>query len=112
MILYRAKEKKARLIEGAQGTPLGLFEEADYESAALGYDTGDLLVVVTDGIKELRNPKREEFGMSRLKDLIEKLANQNKSASEMIADIFKALDEYQKGASPHDDRTLLCVRFV
>ena len=111
MIFYRARDKKAFLREDAQGTPLGLFEGSPFETGEVDYEKGDVFVVVTDGIKELRNQKREEFGMDRLKALVEELAPQDITAAETIDAVFKALHEYQKGAAPHDDRTILCVRF-
>jgi len=110
-LYYSAASKKAQTIELAQGTPLGLFEESAYATAEIPYQAGDMFWVISDGIKELRNPKKEQFGMERLGTLLEKEAPNGLSAAKMIATVFQALDGYRKGMPPHDDRTILCVRF-
>ncbi len=113
MVYYSAKEKKAVEHPEAQGTPLGLFEGSEFESSAeIPFEKGDVFVVVTDGIKELRNHKKEEFGIARLTELVQRLAGEGKSSKDLIEEAMKEMHIYQNGALPHDDRTILCVRFT
>ncbi len=111
LIYYSSLSKKCEIIKHGAGAPLGLFEESPYETAELSYQPGDMIVIISDGIKELRNPRKEQFGMDRLKTVVENKAVQDLSASGMIAQIFRELDEYRKDSAPHDDRTILCARF-
>lgn len=111
MIHYHAAQGKAELVEAAQGTPVGLFEGMPYESAEFEYGAGDLLVIVTDGIKELRDPKKEEYGMERLRLLVENIGKEKADAAQVLQTVFQATHAYQRGTAPHDDRTILCVHF-
>lgn len=61
------------LLRGEDATPiagggmvLGLFPEAGYESRFLQLDSGDCIVIATDGILEAANQHGEEFGEQRL----------------------------------------------
>ncbi|MDD5217682.1 MAG: CHASE2 domain-containing protein [Candidatus Omnitrophica bacterium] len=112
MVFYSARQKKAELKPEAQGTPLGLFEESVYETAEFSYEPGDLFVVVSDGVKEMRNPKGEEFGMERVRAFLEKYAPQASNAQDVIQHLSEAGKAFQKGVLPHDDCTIVCVRFV
>jgi CHASE2 domain-containing sensor protein len=110
LLYYSAASKKTQIIQLAQGTPLGLFENETYETAEIPYRTGDILVVISDGVKEQRNSKKEQFGMERLESLVKKEAASGVSAAKIITAIFDSLDTYRKGTPPHDDRTILCIR--
>jgi CHASE2 domain-containing sensor protein len=111
MVYFSALSKKAVLTTEAQGIPIGLFGEALYETGEITYQAGDALFVITDGIRELRNPKKEEYGPERLKKLLEREASGGAKAAEIIRKLFVDMDEYRKGTSPHDDQTVLCIRF-
>jgi len=112
MVFYRAQTQQAEFVEEAQGSPAGLFEGTEYDEFTMSYQHGDLLVVVTDGIKELRNLKKEEFGMERLRLCVAEAARLGYDAAKVIEHVFEAMKAYQKGEEPHDDRTILCVRFL
>ncbi|MFZ5801986.1 MAG: CHASE2 domain-containing protein [Candidatus Omnitrophota bacterium] len=111
MIFYRAQERKAVLIREPQGSPAGLFEEMTFDTGKIDYAKGDLIVAVTDGVKEQRNSQGQEFGLERLRDVVEKLAQKTPKAQDLIAELFGVMTSYQKDMPPHDDRTVLCVRF-
>ncbi len=111
LIYYSSATKKSRLDAKAQGMPLGLFGEAAYETGEISYQKGDVFIVISDGVKEARNPKKEEFGTERLKNLMERESSRDANAKSILAKIFESLDEHRRGASPHDDQTIFCVRF-
>jgi sigma-B regulation protein RsbU (phosphoserine phosphatase) len=64
-----------------------------------------LLVVATDGILEACDKNEEEFGLHRLKDVIEK--NAEAPLSEIADGILSAARGFGKQA---DDQTILIVR--
>ncbi|MBN1688837.1 MAG: CHASE2 domain-containing protein [Candidatus Omnitrophica bacterium] len=111
-IYYSAKTKSCHNLEGAQGTPLGLFEGMDYQTEAHSFQSGDGFLLISDGVKELRNDRKEEFGIDRLKDLFQKEMSGKHSAEVIIQNLFLEMQKYQKGIPAHDDRTLLIVRFL
>ena len=57
------------LTEG--GMVLGLFDDADYESATVWLKPGDHLVLFTDGVLEALDTKGDEFGQHRLHALLQ-----------------------------------------
>lgn len=70
-------------------------------------EPGDLILLGTDGIIEARNPQHELFGMDRLTDLIRSRAKAG--VHDLTAAISRAVTEFQAGATPTDDATLLIV---
>ena len=60
----------------AQGIPLGMISGMTYENSGPKYlDSGDMIVVVTDGFYEWENPEGEEFGIARLEETIRQARN-------------------------------------
>jgi sigma-B regulation protein RsbU (phosphoserine phosphatase) len=47
-----------------------MFPQTHYEEGTLALNTGDVLIVFTDGVPEALNPTDEEYGEDRLKDLL------------------------------------------
>ncbi len=93
------------------GIGLGLdsgekFDET-LEEFELQISKGDFLLLFTDGITEARNSKKEEFGESRLLDLLKKYGT---SSAQCLRDrIFSEVDNFQNGAVQHDDLTMVVI---
>ena len=87
--------------------PSDLFEEV-IEDQTCTFETGDMLVLYTDGVTESQNQNQEEFGLDRLSD---KLRNA-KSISPLSfnAALMKTLEEFSSKTSEKDDLTLLTVK--
>jgi len=66
---------------------------------------GDVLVVATDGILEVRNKPGEEFGVERLKDLI--AINATETLPELARKILTSAHAH---GAQFDDQTILLVR--
>lgn len=111
MIYYRHSSRSAFLAAREGGPPLGLFEEAEYENQTLEFMPGDFFLLITDGVRELRNPKGEEFGMDRLCRIAETCGRRQAGAEEILAAMRQGWTEFQNGRLPHDDYTVICVRF-
>jgi phosphoserine phosphatase RsbU/P len=95
-----------------RGVPLGLLPEVEYEEVTLSLQSGDVVVFASDGIHESTNANREEFGTARLKSLLAEVAPQDPGYT-IAQRIVKATDEHAgAGRPPHDDRTLLILRFT
>lgn len=109
-VLYRKKNKRAELLKSAQGMPLGMFE-ADYETDEILLEEGDSLLLYTDGVKELRNKKREEFGPDRLQGCMNTAGEKDLNAAEHLKIVLDAMQKHQQTTSAHDDCTLFCLQF-
>ncbi|MEJ0055026.1 MAG: SpoIIE family protein phosphatase [Bacteroidota bacterium] len=72
--MYRAGTKKAEYLID-RGTALGMVKGKEYcnfvETNTIPYQSGDVMVLFTDGITEAKSPKGDEFGLDLLKKTIE-----------------------------------------
>lgn len=108
-LLFRAGQPEPVLLE-ATGVVLGLFEDADYEERSLELQPGDTLLIYTDGVTEALNPRGEEFGEERLRDLVGE--NLGLSLPQLRDLLLAGNAEFLEGLPPHDDLTLVLVRRV
>lgn len=90
------------------GLVVGAFAFASYEESVLMLQSGDLLVLYTDGISEPENEYGEEFGEERLRRLL--LANAHKDTRDLAELVVSAVQEWVGKAEQFDDVTLLLVK--
>jgi len=88
------------------GTPLGIFPDRKYEDAGLQLESGDRLVLYTDGLTEVMNSDEQEFGELRLVELGSREIAL--SAPELLAAIKKEVVSFCHGGF-QDDFTLVVV---
>jgi sigma-B regulation protein RsbU (phosphoserine phosphatase) len=93
-----------RLREG--GCVLGVFANLRFESGVVELQSGDRLVLYTDGVTEAWNSEDEEFGEERLLRVLQE--NPARTAVEIQAKILQAASEFSHGTW-QDDATLLVV---
>jgi sigma-B regulation protein RsbU (phosphoserine phosphatase) len=89
---------------------LGLMESVPYEEGRAELRTGDTLMVFSDGLTETLDPQGEEFGDKGLTDLV--VHEHARSAIDLQARVFEALDGFAKGAKAGDDRTLIILKRI
>jgi phosphoserine phosphatase RsbU/P len=90
-------------------TPVGLIPDADYKAACVRLETGDTLVLFSDGVTEAADPDEQLFGIPRLRDA---LANLHDSPLDHLQKaVFDSVENFTRGASQADDITLLLVRY-
>jgi sigma-B regulation protein RsbU (phosphoserine phosphatase) len=94
----------ARLTEG--GGILGIFPNQAFKLGWAQLETGDRVVLFTDGVTEAWNSEEEEFGDARLLRVVQE--NRALSAVEMQEKILQVVSGFG-GTSWHDDATLLVV---
>ena len=94
-----------RLREG--GGVLGIFPNHHFVTGALNLESGDSLVLYTDGVTEVCNAHEEEFGEERLLNVL--TGSRGRSAREIQERILLAAAEFSKRVW-NDDATLLVLR--
>jgi phosphoserine phosphatase RsbU/P len=98
---------KARLSSTA--LPLGCLPEFEMEPAPdLSLETGDMLVMLTDGVTEAESPEKHSFGEERALEVVR--ANLDAPAIQIVRAIHEAAREFSHANSPRDDITSLVVR--
>ena len=93
-----------RLCEG--GIVLGVFANQPFKSGTVQLQSGDRMVLYTDGVTEACNSDDEEFGEERLLQVLQQ--DPARSAIEIQKNILQAAAEFSRG-SWQDDATLLVV---
>ncbi|MHC4984886.1 MAG: SpoIIE family protein phosphatase [Planctomycetota bacterium] len=93
----------------ATGVPLGVVEDMPFMPAGpITVESGDVVVIGTDGIWEARNEAEELFGKDRLRETI--AAHADESASHIYAAILDAVAAYRGDAPQEDDVTLVVIK--
>lgn len=87
--------------------PLGLLPVSQFDGRRLQMESGDLLVVATDGILEVCDRRGEEFGAERLEQSIG--ANAAVALPEVAARILEATRVFGRQS---DDQTVLLMRCI
>ncbi|RUM23392.1 HAMP domain-containing protein [Rhizobium vallis] len=110
VVIVRANGKVERIDTMDLGIPIGL--EADISAFVktheIAFETGDLILLHTDGVTEAENELGELFGMDRLCREARRL--NGLSADKIVSEIVAALMHFIGSQKIHDDITLLAVR--
>ena len=91
-----------------EGTPVGALESAEYTSATIRLEIGDLLVAYTDGITEAEDPQGEFWGQQRLENLLRSC--RDRTPKQIIKCVLDEVSAFSKGPSQRDDITLVVIR--
>ena len=92
----------------AGGLPLGIMQNADFREGRTKLHPGDVLVIYSDGVSEAVNPGGEEFGPTRLYEVVAR--NLDSSAAGIRDRIEAALTKFCQGEPAADDITLVIVK--
>jgi serine phosphatase RsbU (regulator of sigma subunit) len=90
------------------GLPLGIKADADYREGRTHMQMGDVLVIYSDGVTEAASPSGEEFGPTRLYEVVSR--NVDASAAGIRDRIESALTKFSQGTKAADDITLVIVK--
>ena len=90
--------------------PLGILEDVGYEETRLKLETGDKVVLYTDGVVEAMNTSEEMFGFDRLCEVIKD--TETLTAQSLLEEIRNKVNDFTSGAPQHDDITIIVVQAV
>jgi len=94
----------------AEGFPLGLFPNADYEEFTVSTQPGDVIVFYSDGIVDAENRAHAMFGTDRLCALLQE--TNPTTAKEAVDTVLRAVDSFQAGADHFDDETVVVLQVL
>jgi sigma-B regulation protein RsbU (phosphoserine phosphatase) len=85
--------------------PIGIFKEQKFVSSHVEFSSGDIAVLLTDGLTEAANENEEEYGLERVKRHVTKHSEESlKVLCEML------LAEARKFGKQIDDQSVLLVK--
>ena len=88
------------------GPPVGLFDDAVYESGTVTIPDGSTVLIYTDGVTEARSPDDEEFGLRRLIDVCTRARG---DVAVLLNEIMQALRLWSADREQGDDITLIGI---
>lgn len=111
VLLYRAAARKTEFLE-PRGMGLGITSQTIFdrqlEPMSVSLEPGDILVLYSDGLTEMMNSQREQFGEDRLCEVV--LENAHLNALGIQYAIVDHVRQFRGEAEPHDDLTIVVVR--
>ncbi len=95
----------------SSGMPLGVLDDIPYESPAqVALESGDVLLLLTDGFREAQNAAGDLFGESRVIKTV--AANLHASASDIFKALWRAARKFADGHHQQDDMTGIVVKVL
>ena len=105
---YRRREAVIEELS-TTGPPLGAFENSDFKPRGpIRLESGDVVLIGTDGIWEARNPAGEMFGTRRLRQVLATWAD--KPAAAIHGAVMEKVQIFCGTCTPEDDMTLMIVK--
>ena len=107
ILIYRARHDKVE--EGETGgLPLGLTNHNIYKQTKLTLESGDALLMMSDGLAERTNEADEEFGYQRVHDLFHEVAQG--TPTEVCRKMAHGGEAWAAGKEQDDDVSFLALR--
>ena len=92
--------------ERAHTPPLGVTPELDAGEARVQLCSGDMLIMVSDGILEARDARGTEYGLSRLS---RRIRTARGGAEDVVKAILADLDSHSQDQAQGDDMTIVAM---
>jgi phosphoserine phosphatase RsbU/P len=108
-LLYRPASETFFELD-AEGLILGVKRDVEFQEPSLAIESGDLLLLYTDGIIEAEGPGSELFGTQRLKGILAR--EYRKSAAGIIDAVLDAVGAFTGVTSFRDDISMLVLKFL
>ncbi|WP_144604576.1 GAF domain-containing SpoIIE family protein phosphatase [Algoriphagus algorifonticola] len=112
-LMWEKSKNKADFL-GVDGLGLGILRNMQYEKhveeKVFSFESGDILLLFTDGIVEAKNQKSQQFGFERVRSLVE--VYHHLSPREIQTKLIDSLHDFVEGDGMiDDDYSLMVVKF-
>jgi sigma-B regulation protein RsbU (phosphoserine phosphatase) len=105
-LLFKAGGEIQELTCG--GYAIGMFANSVYEEASIYLSRDDILLMYTDGVTEAHNENGEEFGVTRLREVV--LQSRKLSSKEILEKIVESVDRFRNSNLEADDLTMILIK--
>ena len=107
MLVYRSSTGTIEEVL-LEGSPLGLTTRFEYQHTQLELESGDVILLMSDGLPERLNRDTEEFGYPRTADLFQQLAN--KPPAVICEQLARGGDAWADGSPQEDDVSFVVLK--
>ena len=90
------------------GMPIGAMSQSQYKVTGASLNSGDVLLLLTDGMPELQNRTNEMFGYRRLQKCFFEIAE--KRPRKIIEHLKDTAAQWSCDRDPEDDVTFVVIR--
>jgi phosphoserine phosphatase RsbU/P len=105
-VIVRPGSEPIPLTDG--GMVVGLFENASYERGHIKLQSGDVMILCTDGITESMDAKHDEYGSERLIQQV--AATADKSAAEIVEAVSTDVTRFSRNGTHLDDKVMIAIK--
>jgi serine phosphatase RsbU (regulator of sigma subunit) len=105
--IFRMRGSKVEPVELEAQLPLGMFGDTQYTEQEFTVETGDRLIILSDGFHAAVSPRGESYGVSALAMGLRQTRLQ--SPSEAVRTLTRGLLDYYEGGEIADDAVVLCL---
>lgn len=106
-LVFRGSGEPLRLVQG--GTVIGMLEGLPYEEGSMVLQSGDRVLLYTDGATEARSPRGEMFGEERLSASL-RAAPASQAARQLVEGMLASLRAFQSGKPTDDDVAIMLLQ--
>lgn len=109
IFLYKRNEK-TMLEHESLAMPFGAISDQNFTINSFTIDSGDVILILSDGLPELFNNKKEYFSYEKVK--LEFLSVAEKSTNSIIEHLKNKSVEWASGIDPVDDITFIAIKIT
>lgn len=97
-------------LEAQPNLPVGVFDDFKYKAQETVLESGQMLLLYTDGLTEAMNRQRQQFGLERVNTLLSTAAD--RTPEQLLTLLTGEVDRFVEGAEQSDDLTMLAIRYT
>jgi sigma-B regulation protein RsbU (phosphoserine phosphatase) len=105
-VIVRAEGEPVSLVEG--GMVLGLFKDPLYDRGQSKLQTGDVLVLCSDGVTESMDAQEQEYGVDRLVSCVRREIAQ--SAADIVNAVSTDVARFSRKGTHLDDKVMIAIK--
>jgi sigma-B regulation protein RsbU (phosphoserine phosphatase) len=106
-LLYRADQDELDHL-ARTGMALGVVEDTPFEQRTLHLDSGDFILLYTDGVTDATDAQMQDFGLERLERVV--LDHRQAPVVEIIAALEQAIHDHAGSTAPFDDIAIVVTK--
>jgi len=91
-----------------KGMPLGAVDRFVYEDRRVVLEEGDSVLVLSDGLPELFNERKDTFDLSRVRQTFQGAGSEK--PEEIVRQLVSVGDQWRNGKTPNDDVTFVVIK--
>ena len=107
-VIVRPNHDPIPLMDG--GMVIGMFENAHYQRGFTRLQRADVLVLCTDGITEAMNTVQDEYGMERLIECVQRMADHG--ATDIVTAVSTDVARFSRHGTHLDDKVMIVIKVL